>query len=84
VEHVESGEEYVLVGMSKTSLSALKDFLNKCQRVPPGYVPRIRLDTETFKSKFGPVKKPLLTITGEVESSNGHAKDHPFNDSPEL
>jgi hypothetical protein len=83
MEHAETGEEYTLVAMSKTSLSALKDFLNKCQKVPSGYVPRIRLDTATFKSKFGPVKKPLLTITGKVES-NGQANGHPFDDSAEL
>ena len=83
LEHAETGEQYVLVAMSKTALGAMKDLLNQCRRLPPGYEPRIRLDTATFKSKFGPVKKPLLTITGKVES-NGQAKDNPFDDSAEF
>jgi hypothetical protein len=85
LEHAETGEEYIIVGMSKTSLAALKDFLNRCQKLSPGFAPRVRFDVATFKSKFGPVKKPLLTITGKMElPSNGHAKDFPFDDSAEL
>jgi hypothetical protein len=88
LEHAETGEQYTLVAMSKTALGAVKDLLNQCRRLPDGYEPRIRLDVGSFKSKFGPVKKPVLTITGKVESSgngNGHAKEEPpFDDSPEF
>jgi hypothetical protein len=89
IEHAETGEQYTFVAMSKTALGAVKDLLNQCRRLPPGYEPRISLNVGVFKSKFGPVKKPVLRITGKVESSgNGHAKeeeqDLPFDDSPEF
>ena len=91
MEHAETGEQYTFVAMSKTALGAVKDLLNQCRRLPPGYEPRVRLDVASFKSKFGPVKKPQLTITGKVETNgNGRAheedgaKDAPFNDSIEF
>jgi hypothetical protein len=77
-------EQYILIAMSKTALGAMKDLLKQCSRLPQGYEPRIRLDTASFKGKFGTVKKPLLTITGKV-AANGHAPEEqealPFNDS---
>ena len=41
-----------------------------------GFIPVIRLGVGSFKSKFGPIKKPVLSIVGKVPSS-GAAKDEP-------
>jgi hypothetical protein len=83
IEHAETGEAYILVAMSKTALGAVKDLLNQCRRLPAGFEPVVTLNVGGFKSKFGPVKKPVLTITGKVES-NGHEQAAPFNDSAEF
>jgi len=86
IEHAETGEAYILVAMSKTALGAVKDLLNQCRRLPAGYEPVVTLNVGSFKSKFGPVKKPVLTITGKVacNDENGRAGEAPFNDSAQL
>ena len=45
----------------KTSLAAVKDFIGLCRRVPEGFLPIVRLDVGSFKGKFAPVKKPVLS-----------------------
>jgi hypothetical protein len=58
------------------------DFLSQAKRVPEGFDPVIRLGVGSFKSRFGPMKKPVLSIVGKVSSGappvNG--KDKPSND----
>ena len=49
-----------------------------------GFDPVIRLGVGSFKSKFGPIKKPVLSIVGKVPS-NGAVKDEPpFDDRLEF
>jgi hypothetical protein len=51
--------------------------------VPDGYDPIIRLGVGSFKSKFGLIKKPVLSIVGKVPSNGAPAarEEPPFNDS---
>ena len=80
LKHKETGEEFLFCAQSKTSLGAARDFLTQARRVPQGFNPVIRLGVGSFKSKFGPIKKPVLSIVGKVPG-NGAVKDEPpFND----
>jgi hypothetical protein len=86
--HKESGETYIFVAMSKTSLAAAKDFLRLCQKVPQGHIPVVKLGITTYKSKYGAVKKPVLAVTGKspANGSKGHSSvtsqpNLPFDDS---
>ena len=82
LRHRETGEEYMFAAMSKTALGAAKDLLAQARRIPDGFDPVIRLGVGSFKSKFGPIKKPVLSIVGKVVAAgNGAVKDEsPFND----
>ena len=73
LKHRETGEEFLFCAQSKTSLGAARDFLTQARRVPQGFNPVIRLGVGSFKSKFGPIKKPVLSIVGKVPG-NGAAK----------
>jgi hypothetical protein len=64
LQHRETGEEYLFVAQSKTSIGAAMDFLTQAKRVPDRYDPVIRLGTASFKSRFGPMRKPVLSIVG--------------------
>ena len=81
LKHKETGEEFLFCAQSKTSLGAARDFLTQARRVPQGFNPVIRLGVGSFKSKFGPIKKPLLSIVGKVPN-NGAVKDKPPFDDP--
>jgi hypothetical protein len=81
LRHKESGELYVFTAQSKTALAAAKDFLGHCRRLPEAHEPLVRLCITSFKSKFGMVKKPLLSIIGKV-AMEGEADD--FNDDPGI
>jgi len=50
--------------------------------LPEGFLPIVRLDVGSFKSKFGPVKKPVLSMVGKspVEQED----DLPFDDAPGI
>ena len=63
-------------------MPAAKDFLGLCRRLPEGFLPIVRLDVGSFKSKFGPVKKPVLSMVGKspVEQED----DLPFDDAPGI
>jgi hypothetical protein len=82
LQHRETGEEYLFAAQSKTAIAAAMDFLSQAKRVPEGFDPVIRLGVGSFKSRFGPMKKPVLSIVGKVSSGappvNG--KDKPSND----
>jgi hypothetical protein len=82
LQHRETGEEYLFAAQSKTAIAAMMDFLSQAKRLPEGFDPVIRLGVGSFKSRFGPMKKPVLSIIGKVSSGapaeNG--KDKPFND----
>ena len=82
LRHRETGEEFMFAAMSKTALGAAKDLLAQARRIPDGFDPVIRLGVGSFKSKFGPIKKPALSIVGKVVAAgNGAVKDEsPFND----
>ena len=80
--HRESGEAFTFTAQSKTSLAAAKDFLGLCRRLPEGFLPIIRLDVGSFKSKFGPVKKPVLSMVGK--SPIEQEDDLPFDDDPSI
>jgi hypothetical protein len=80
LKHKETGEEFLFCAQSKTSLGAARDFLTQARRVPQGFSPVIRLGVGSFKSRFGQIKKPVLSIVGKVPSS-GAANEPPFNDS---
>ena len=83
LQHRETGEEYLFAAQSKTSIGAAMDFLSQAKRVPDGYDPVIRLGVASFKSRFGPMKKPVLSIVGKVSSGPpaGSGQDKPFNDA---
>ena len=83
LQHRETGEELLFCAQSKTSIGAAMDFLSQARRVPDGYDPVIRLGVGSFKSRFGPMKKPVLSIVGKVPSGGAvNGKDEPpFNDS---
>jgi hypothetical protein len=80
----ESGETFTFTAQSKTSLAAVKDFLSLCRRLPESFLPIVRLDVGSFKGKFGPVKKPVLSMIGkspiETESNEGL----PWDDEPGI
>jgi hypothetical protein len=79
--HRESGEAFTFTAQSKTSLAAAKDFLGLCRRLPEGFLPIVRLDVGSFKSKFGPVKKPVLSMVGK---SPIETDDAPWDDAPGI
>jgi hypothetical protein len=83
LQHRETGEEYLFAAQSKMSIAAAMDFLSQAKRVPEGFDPVIRLGVGSFKSRFGPMKKPVLSIVGKVSSDApaGSGKDKPFNDA---
>jgi hypothetical protein len=83
LQHWETGEEYLFAAQSKTSIGAAMDFLSRAKRVPEGFDPVIRLGVGSFNSRFGPMKKPVLSIVGKVSSGApaGSGKDKPFNDA---
>jgi hypothetical protein len=64
--HKETGESYIFTAINNNALAAIKDLLGQCRRLPEGFLPSIRLNTASFKGKFGPVKKPVLTLNGKV------------------
>jgi hypothetical protein len=88
LRHKETGEEFLFCAQSKTSLGAAMDFLAQARRVPEAFDPVIRLGVGSFKSRFGQIKKPVLSIVGKAPSSGAGAangKDEPpFNDSLEF
>jgi len=84
LQNRETGEELLFAAQSKTAIGAAMDFLAQARRVPDGFDPVIRLGVGSFKSRFGQIKKPVLSIIGKVPS-NGAAKDEPpFSDSLEF
>jgi hypothetical protein len=66
LRHKESGEAYTFTAQSKTSLGAAKDFIGWCRKLPEGFLPVVRLNTGSFKGKFGMVKKPVLSAVGKM------------------
>jgi hypothetical protein len=71
LRHKETGDEYLFTAQSKTALGAAKDFLGQCRRLPEGYEPLVRLNIGSYKTKFGPMKKPVISIIGKVEIEGG-------------
>jgi hypothetical protein len=81
LKNKETGEEFLFCAQSKTSLGAARDFLTQARRVPPGFHPVIRLGVGSFKSKFGPIKKPVLGIVGKVAIDGATKEQAPFDDA---
>ena len=81
LKHRETGEEFLFCAQSKTSLGAARDFLTRARGVPRGFAPVIRLGVGSFKSRFGQIKRPVLSIVGKVPG-NGAVKDDPPFDDP--
>jgi hypothetical protein len=75
LRHKENGDAYTFTATNNNALSAVKDLIGQCRRLPEGFNPIIRLNTASFKGKFGPVKKPVLTITGKLQIDTGGAED---------
>jgi hypothetical protein len=75
LQHKETGDAFLFVASNKNALGAIKDLLGQCRRLPEGFNPSVRLNTATFKGKFGPVKKPVLTLNGKVAIENGAETD---------
>ena len=42
--------------------------------MPQGFNPVIRLGVGSFKSKFGPIKKPVLSIVGKVPNNGARER----------
>ena len=84
LRHKETGEEFLFCAQSKTSLGAARDFLTLARRVPQGFNPVIRLSVGSFKSRFGQIKKPMLSIVGKVAVDGAAAptKEAPPFDDP--
>ena len=57
---------------------------NQARRLPDGFDPVIRLGVGSFKSKFGQIKKPVLSIIGKVPSNDTSKDEPPFSDSLEF
>jgi hypothetical protein len=83
LQHRDTGEQCLFAAQSKTSIGAAMDFLAQAKRLPEGLDPVIRLGVGSFKSRFGQIKKPVLSIVGKVPSSGAANKkdEPPFNDS---
>jgi hypothetical protein len=79
--HRETGEAFNFTAQSKLSLAAVKDFLGLCRRIPEGFLPIIRFDVGAFKSKFGPMKKPVLSMVGKSPIETDEA---PWDDEPGI
>jgi hypothetical protein len=77
--HRETGEPYLLTAQTRSSLTAMKDLLAQCRRLPEGHNPIIRLAVGSYKGKFGTVKKPILTIIGKSPIEGG-PDEGPFDD----
>jgi hypothetical protein len=84
LQHRETGEELLFCAQSKTSIGAAMDFLAEARRLPDGFDPVIRLGVGSFKSKFGQIKKPVLSIIGKVLSNDTAKDEPPFSDSLEF
>jgi len=80
--HRETGEAFTFTAQSKLSLAAVKDFLGLCRRLPEGFLPVVRLDVGSFKSKFGPMKKPVFSTIGKspIETES----EFEFDDSASI
>jgi hypothetical protein len=86
LQHRETGEELLFCAHSKTHIGAAMDFLAQARPVPDGFDPVIRLCVGSFNSRYGQIKKPVLSIVGRVPSngaSNGKGEP-PFSDSLEF
>ena len=82
IKHKETGEELMLCAQSKTSLGAMRNLLTQARRVPSGFSPIIRLSVGSIKSRFGPIKVPVLTVIGKTASDPGvRTVKPPFNDA---
>jgi hypothetical protein len=77
--HRETGEPHLLTAQTRGALAAVKDLLAQCRRLPESHNPIIRLAVGSYKSKFGTVKKPVLTIVGKSPIDGGADKG-PFDD----
>jgi hypothetical protein len=82
--HRETGEAYTFTAQSKTSLAAAKDLLGLSRRLPESFLPIVRLDVGSFNGKFGPVKKPVLSMIGKspIETESNEAL--PWDDEPGI
>ena len=78
----DTGADYLLVAQSKTALAAMKNLLGQCRRLAEGYLPVIKLLSGTYQGPMGPVKKPVLSISGKVRA-NGHDNNNGGADSEE-
>ena len=82
--HRETGEAYTFTAQSKTSLAAAKDFLGLSRRLPESFLPIVRLDVGSFNGKFGPVKKPVLSMIGKSPIEMESNEELPWDDEPGL
>jgi hypothetical protein len=80
MRHKETGELYVFTAQSKTALAAAKDLLGQCKRLPEGFEPVIRLGVGSYKSKFGVVKKPILSVVAKVAMEAEGEAENIFSD----
>jgi hypothetical protein len=62
----------------------VKDFLGLCRKVPEGFLPIVRLDVGSFKSKFGQVKKPALSVIGKAPIETDSEEQMPWDDEPGI
>ena len=82
--HRETGEAYTFTAQSKTSLAAAKDFLGLSRRLPESFLPIVRLDVGSFNGKFGPVKKPVLSMIGKSRIETESNEGQPWDDEPGI
>jgi hypothetical protein len=82
--HRETGEAYTFTAQSKTSLAAAKDFLGLSRRLRESFLPIVRLDVGSFKGKFGPVKKPVLSMIGKSPIETESNEELPWDDEPGI
>jgi hypothetical protein len=69
LKDVETGEVAVLTLQNKGGLAASSAFFKKCLGMPDDTQPVVSLDTVTVPSKFGPLKRPALSVTGSTEGA---------------
>jgi hypothetical protein len=80
----DTGEEYLFVASNPNALSAIKDLLGQCRKLPEGVLPVVRFDVASFKGKYGPIKKPIFTIVGKVSVEDDGKIEGPYDDEIPL
>jgi hypothetical protein len=76
LRHRETGETYILSLQNKMSLSAAREFLTTCRKLPAEAMPIVKLGSSSKKTKFGTFKQPAFSVVG---TTGGEDFDDPVD-----